>query len=100
MKTNKTLETAYKALYLFDDLREMCYADGIDEFDALHDDLYYQSMGLYESINEAKEDLLNGNDLDAYKNEFNDALKLAKEVEQYRKQFMEFYKKNFNCIYC
>lgn len=100
MKTNKTLETGYEALYLFDDLKDKCYADDIDEFDALHDDLYYQSVGLYESIMEAKEDLLHGNNLDAYKNEFNDALKLAKEVEQYHKQLMELSKKNFDWIYC
>lgn len=100
MKTNKILDTGHEALHLFHDLREMCYADGIDEFDALHDDLYYQAMGLYETIQEATEDLSHGNDLDAYKNEFNDALKLAKEVEQYRKQLMELSKKNFNWIYC
>ena len=84
MKTNKTLDTGYEALHLFHNLRGLCYADDIDEFDALHDDLYYQYMGLYESIQEATEDLIGGNDLDAYKSEFNDALKLAKEIEQYR----------------
>ena len=83
---------AYDLLYK---LKDLCYADGLDEFDALHDDLYYQIQGLYQSLCEAEED-----DWDeGWSNEFQDAFKLANDIEDYREQLLKISKKDLNWIY-
>ena len=83
---------AYDLLY---ELKDLCYADGLDEFDALHDDIYWQIQGLYQSLCEAEEDGWS----DDYIREFAEALVLAKNIKDYREQLLKLSKKNFNWIY-
>jgi len=83
---------AYDLLYK---LKDLCYADGLDEFDALHDDLYYQIQGLYQSLCEAEED----NWDEGWSKEFEDAFQLANDIENYREQLLKVSKKDFNWIY-
>jgi hypothetical protein len=84
-----------KAYDLLFKLKDLCYADGLDEFDALHDDLYYQIQGLNEALWEAEED----NFSDDWTKEFEDALKLANDIKDYREQLLKISKKDFNWIY-
>ena len=84
-----------KAYDLLFKLKDLCYADGLDEFDALHDDLYYQIHGLNEALWEAEED----NFSDDWTKEFEDALKLANDIKDYREQLLKISKKDFNWIY-
>lgn len=91
-----TKEKGVKAINLLYDLKDLCYADGLDEFDGLHDDIYYQIQGLYESLCEAEED----NFSDDYAKEFEDALQLANDIKNYREQLLELSNKDFNWIYC
>jgi hypothetical protein len=84
---------AYDLLY---ELKDLCYADGLDEFDALHDDLHYQIQGLYYSLCDAEED-----DWDeGYIKEFGEALALANNIKDYREQLLKLSNKDFNWIYC
>jgi len=88
-------DVGIKAYKILNELRDLCYADDLDEFDALHDDIYWQIQGLYESLCEAKQD-----DWDsAYLKEFNDALSLANDIKSYRSQLLKLSSKNFNWIY-
>lgn len=84
---------AYDLLY---ELKDLCYADGLDEFDALHDNLYYQVQGLNETLCEAEEDDWS----DDYIREFAEALVLAKNIKEYREQLLKLSNKDFNWIYC
>ena len=84
-----------KAYDLLFKLKDLCYADGLDEFDALHDDLYYQIQGLHQSLCDAEEDDWSGD----YLEEFFDAFKLANDIEDYREQLLKISKKDFNWIY-
>jgi hypothetical protein len=85
-----------KAYDLLNKLKDQCYADELGEFDALHDDIYWQIQGLFESLCEAEED-----DWDeGYIKEFGEALALANNIKDYREQLLKLSKKNFNWIYC
>ena len=90
-----TKEKGMKAYELLNELRDLCYADDLDEFDALHDNIYWQIEGLYESICEAEADDWD----DGYESEFNDALALANDIKSYREQLLKLSSKNFNWIY-
>jgi hypothetical protein len=90
-----TKEKGMKAYNLLNKLRDLCYADDLDEFDALHDDIYWQIEGLYDSLCEAEAD----NWDDGYEREFNDALSLANDIKSYREQLLKLSSKNFNWIY-
>ena len=90
-----TKEKGMKAYELLNELRDLCYADDLDEFDALHDNIYWQIEGLYESICEAEADDWD----DGYDREFNDALDLANNIKSYREQLLKLSSKNFNWIY-
>ena len=83
---------AYDLLY---ELKDLCYADELHEFDALHDDLYYQIQGLHETMCEAEEDDWS----DDYMKEFRDALALANNIKDYREQLLKLSNKDFNWIY-
>lgn len=90
-----TKEKGMKAYDLLNELRDLCYADDLEEFDALHDDIYWQVQGLYESLCEAEDDDWD----DGYESEFNDALALANDIKDYREQLLKLSSKNFNWIY-
>jgi hypothetical protein len=90
-----TKEKGMKAYNLLNELRDLCYADDLDEFDALHDDIYWQIEGLYDSLCEAEAD----NWDDGSEREFNDALSLANDIKSYREQLLKLSSKNFNWIY-
>ena len=83
---------AYDLLY---ELKDLCYADGLDEFDALHDNLYYQVQGLNETLCEAEEDDWS----DDYVSEFGQALALALKIKNYREKLLKLSNKDFNWIY-
>lgn len=90
-----TKEKAIKAYNLLSELRGLCYADDLDDFDALHDNIYWQLIGLNESMCEAEED----NFSDDWTKEFEDALKLANDIKDYREQLLKLSSKDFNWIY-
>ena len=88
-----------KALNLFCDLRDLCYADDIDEFDRLHDDLLYQAEGINESLCFLSQDLVDGGDAKDWEEEFTEALALAREIRKYHNTLKKASSKNFNWIY-
>jgi len=85
-----------KAYDLLNKLKDLCYADELSEFDALHDDIYWQIQGLHESLCEAEEDDWS----DDYIKEFKEALDLANNIKDYREQLLKLSNKDFNWIYC
>lgn len=97
-----TKDKGIKAINLLQELRLFCYDDieSTDEFDDLHDELYYQILGLNESLCEAEEDDWS----DIYDSEFQDALDLANEIKAYREEQIKLpikdrTEKEFNWIY-
>ena len=75
-------QTAEKALDLLHELKDLCYSDkSNDVFDQLHDDIYWQCAGLYESMSECETD----DDWDSILPEFIDALEMAKKIKAYHK---------------
>lgn len=95
---SKELKRVYaigmKASDLFSDLRDLCYADDLTEFDRLHDDLYYQQLGIAESLFEFEQEPDMG-----YEEEFMEALALARDIKKYHTHLTKLSTKNFNWIY-
>ena len=97
-----TIQLGKKVCNMFWELRDLCYADDIDEFDALHDDLFYQAEGIYQSVQQAIEERENG---EGYEKEFKEALELANDIKKYREQLIasplddSLFSKEFNWIY-
>tara|TARA_R110000796_G_scaffold59371_1_gene136787 strand:+ start:3487 stop:3798 length:312 start_codon:yes stop_codon:yes gene_type:complete len=88
-----------KAYNLLNDLRDLCYADDIDEFDRLHDDLYYQVVGINESLCMFRDEVRDGSDVSCFESEFKEALALAKSIKRFHTQLNNASSKNFNWIY-
>lgn len=88
-----------KALNLFCDLRDLCYADDIDEFDRLHDDLFYQAEGINESLCMFRDEVRDGCDVNGFESEFKEALALAKSIKRFHTQLKNASSKEFNWIY-
>ena len=78
----KAKQTAEKALKMLHELKDLCYSEQSNEiFDELHDDIYWQCVGLSESMNECETD----DDWESILHEFLDALKMAKQIKAYHK---------------
>lgn len=90
-----TKEKGQRANQILWELKELCYADDLEEFDALHDDLHWQIEGLYESLHQAEADGWS----DDYDSEFQDALDLALDIRKYRDNLLKLSNKNFKWIY-
>jgi len=89
----------YSAYKLFNDLRDLCYADDIAEFDRLHDDLYFQALGIGESLSDCSIDMGEGSGNEHYEAEFTEALALAKQIKRFHTSLKNASSKNFNWIY-
>ena len=88
-------DTGVEAYKILNELKDLCYADDLDDFDALHDNIYWQIQGLYESLCEAYDD-----DWDtSYLKEFKAALSLANKIKSYRSQLLKLSRKDFEWIY-
>lgn len=75
-------QTAEKALKMLHKLKNLCYSEQSNEiFDELHDDIYWQCVGLSESMNECETD----DDYESILHEFIDALEMAKQIKAYHK---------------
>lgn len=91
-----TIQLGKKACNMFWELKDLCYADDLDAFDALHDDLFYQAEGIYQSVQDAIEEREDG---DGYEKEFQEALDLANDIKKYREDLIALESKEFNWIY-
>jgi hypothetical protein len=75
-------QTAEKALEMLHELKDLCYSDKSNEvFDQLHDDIYWQCVGLSMSMDECETD----DDYESILHEFIDALEMAKKIKAYHK---------------
>jgi len=75
-------QTAEKALDMLHDLKNLCYSeDSNDTFDLLHDDIYWQCVGLWQSMSECETD----EEWQRSSKEFSEALEMAKKIKAYHK---------------
>lgn len=82
----KAKETAKKAFEMLHDLKDLCYSEKSNEiFDELHDDIYWQCVGLKESM----DDCQTADDWEYLLNEWLDALEMAKDIKAYHKTLTE-----------
>ena len=79
------MQKGRKAFNMFFELKDLCYRDDLDAFDKLHDDLFDQTQGIYESIMEAIDDDEDG---DGFQMEFQEALELANDIKDYREELI------------
>jgi hypothetical protein len=95
---NNTERMALKCYNNLIELYEKFYSDeSTDEFDKLHDDVYYQIQGLNDSMYQMyQEEDDEGNEM--WNSEFEEVIALTKKLDDYRKDLMK-YKEGFNWIY-
>ena len=75
-------QTADKALNMLHELKDICYSEKSNEiFDELHDDIYWQCVGLSQSMDECETD----DDWESLYPEWLDALQMAKDIKNYFK---------------
>lgn len=92
---NNTERMALKCYNNLIELYEKFYSDeSTDEFDKLHDDVYWQIQGLNDSMYQAEDDEWN----EMWNSEFEEVIALTKKLDNYRKVLME-YDEGFNWIY-
>lgn len=73
-------QTADKALNMLHELKDLCYSEQSNEiFDDLHDNIYWQCVGLSESMSECETE----DDWDSLLHEWLDALQMAKDIKNY-----------------
>lgn len=90
----KAKQIADKALNMLYELKDLCYSDQSNEiFDELHDDIYWQCVGLIQSMDECETD----DDWESLRHEWLDALQMAKDIKKYYKIITN--KPDINWIY-
>jgi uncharacterized coiled-coil DUF342 family protein len=92
---NNTERMALKCYNNLTELYEKIYSDeSTDEFDELHDDVYWQIQGFNHSMYQAEDDEWD----EEWNSEFEEVIALTKKLDDYRKDLMK-YKEGFNWIY-